>query len=117
MTTLAFLNLGMGEILLICFLGLLIFGRRLPEVGRSLGSSIVEFKKGLAGIEEQANKTVDETKKKPAGLDTVQDSLRAGPAAPSGGALPAPNTADLQEQLRLANERIKALEEQNKAKV
>jgi sec-independent protein translocase protein TatA len=38
--------------LLIAGIALLIFGKRLPEVGRSLGKGIVEFKKGLAGIEE-----------------------------------------------------------------
>jgi sec-independent protein translocase protein TatA len=38
--------------LLIGAIALLIFGKRLPEVGRSLGKGIVEFKKGLAGIEE-----------------------------------------------------------------
>ncbi|HLL90594.1 MAG TPA: twin-arginine translocase TatA/TatE family subunit [Tepidisphaeraceae bacterium] len=31
-------------------IGLLIFGKRLPEVGHSLGKGIVEFKKGLKGI-------------------------------------------------------------------
>lgn len=30
-------------------IGLLIFGRRLPEVGKNLGKTIVEFKKGLNG--------------------------------------------------------------------
>jgi sec-independent protein translocase protein TatA len=39
--------------LLIVLVGLLIFGKRLPEVGRSLGKGIVEFKKGLNGIEEE----------------------------------------------------------------
>jgi sec-independent protein translocase protein TatA len=38
--------------LLIAGIALLLFGKRLPEVGRSLGKGIVEFKKGLAGIEE-----------------------------------------------------------------
>jgi sec-independent protein translocase protein TatA len=38
--------------LLIGGIALLLFGKRLPEVGRSLGKGIVEFKKGLAGIEE-----------------------------------------------------------------
>ncbi len=33
-------------------IGVLIFGRRLPEVTRSLARSIREFKKGLIGIEE-----------------------------------------------------------------
>jgi sec-independent protein translocase protein TatA len=38
--------------LLIGGIALLLFGKRLPEVGRSLGKGIVEFKKGLAGIED-----------------------------------------------------------------
>ena len=43
-------------------IGLLIFGRRLPEVGRSVGRSIVEFKKGVKGIEDD----VDDASDKPA---------------------------------------------------
>ena len=34
---------GGYEWIILLVLGLLIFGRRLPEVGRSLGKSIVEF--------------------------------------------------------------------------
>ncbi len=44
---------GGPEWIILLILGLLIFGRRLPEVGRSLGRSIVEFKKGIKGIEEE----------------------------------------------------------------
>ena len=44
--------LGTTEVIILAILGLLIFGRRLPEVGRSLGKGIVEFKKGLSGIED-----------------------------------------------------------------
>ena len=51
---------GLTEWIIIGALGLLIFGKRLPEVGRSLGKGIVEFKKGLKGIdddvEEQSSK-------------------------------------------------------------
>jgi sec-independent protein translocase protein TatA len=39
--------------IVIAVFGLLIFGKRLPEVGRSLGKGIIEFKKGLAGVEEE----------------------------------------------------------------
>ncbi|MBI1338556.1 MAG: Sec-independent protein translocase TatA [Phycisphaera sp.] len=46
---------GWIEILIICFVGVLIFGKRLPEVGKNLGKGIVEFKKGLTGIEQDVN--------------------------------------------------------------
>jgi sec-independent protein translocase protein TatA len=37
---------------LLAIAAVLLFGRRLPEVGRSIGKGIVEFKKGLQGIED-----------------------------------------------------------------
>lgn len=53
-TTLAFFNsLGTWDMVIILALGLLLFGRKLPEVGRSLGKGIVEFKKGLKGIDDE----------------------------------------------------------------
>jgi sec-independent protein translocase protein TatA len=33
-------------------LGVLLFGRRLPEIGKYLGKGLVEFKKGLKGLED-----------------------------------------------------------------
>jgi len=44
---------GPTEWIIIAVLGLLFFGKRLPEVGKSLGKGIVEFKKGLKGVEEE----------------------------------------------------------------
>jgi sec-independent protein translocase protein TatA len=46
-------GLGGQEILLLVVLGVLLFGRKLPEVGRSLGKTVVEFKKGVKGLEEE----------------------------------------------------------------
>ena len=65
-TMLAFLGpIGYQELIIIAVIGLLIFGKRLPEVGRSLGKGIVEFKKGLAGIEDEVQKGADEQKPSP----------------------------------------------------
>ena len=44
---------GGPEVLVILLIGLLLFGGRLPEVGRSLGKSLVEFRKGLRGLKEE----------------------------------------------------------------
>jgi sec-independent protein translocase protein TatA len=42
-----------SEWIIILVIGLLLFGRRLPEVGRSIGKSIVEFKRGIKGINDE----------------------------------------------------------------
>jgi sec-independent protein translocase protein TatA len=47
--------LGPWELIVLAFLGILLFGKRLPEMGRSLGQGIVEFKKGLGSIEQDIN--------------------------------------------------------------
>ena len=44
---------GYGEVLIILFIALLLFGNRLPNVARSLAQGIVEFRKGLKGEPDQ----------------------------------------------------------------
>jgi len=47
-------NLGYGEMILIGFLILLLFGaKRLPEIGSSLGKSIRMFKKSIKDIQDE----------------------------------------------------------------
>jgi len=58
-------GLGGTEMFVLLILGVLLFGKKLPEVGRSLGKGLVEFKKGLQGIE-----------------DDVQGHMRQAEAAP-----------------------------------
>ena len=50
-----FFGLGGQEILLLLLLGVLLFGRKLPDIGRSLGKTVVEFKKGVKGLEEEVS--------------------------------------------------------------
>ena len=50
--TLAFFSASPWQLLLVLFVALLLFGHRLPGMMRSLGEGIVEFKKGVKGIEE-----------------------------------------------------------------
>ncbi len=81
----ATLQLGLGlpngaEWIILLVIGLLLFGRRLPEVGRSIGKSIVEFKKGIKGIEEE----IEQESTKPAPRLTEQapnSSVTAGSVA------------------------------------
>ena len=45
-------------------IALLLFGKRLPEVARSVGRGIVEFKKGVKGIEDDLDGASSEPPRK-----------------------------------------------------
>jgi sec-independent protein translocase protein TatA len=64
-TFLAFLMPSGGEWIVLLVIGLLLFGRRLPEVGRSLGRGIVEFKKGIKGIDDEIEEASSEPSSRP----------------------------------------------------
>ena len=47
-------NIGAGEIVLLLLLALLLFGaKRLPEIGRSLGKGMREFKESVTGKDDE----------------------------------------------------------------
>ncbi len=79
---------GGPEWIVLLVLGLLIFGRRLPEVGRSLGRGIVEFKRGIKGIEDE----IDEESDRPA-LPREEMGAEAPPDKVSVGAEPRPENS------------------------
>ncbi len=59
-------NIGIPELIVILVLALIIFGPgKLPEVGKSVGKSIREFRKASTQVtEEVANIVSDDTAKK-----------------------------------------------------
>jgi sec-independent protein translocase protein TatA len=46
---------GLPQILIVLVIVLLLFGNRLPAVARSLGRSLIEFKKGVKEVEDQSH--------------------------------------------------------------
>lgn len=53
----AFFNLGTGEIIIIVFVILLLFGgRKIPELMRGLGKGVKSFKDGMNDISNEINK-------------------------------------------------------------
>ena len=58
------LAFGVGgmELMIVGVIVLLLFGNRLPGVMRSLGLGITEFKKGIQGVEDQSDESVETRK-------------------------------------------------------
>lgn len=52
-------GIGTQEMLLFGIIAVILFGSRLPSVARSLGKSIVEFKKGMTDLENEVKTSVD----------------------------------------------------------
>lgn len=46
-------GLGGPELLILLALGVMFFGRKLPDLGRSIGSTVTQFRRGLAGVEDE----------------------------------------------------------------
>lgn len=97
--SLAFLDVGGGEMMLIFFVVLMLFGgQKLPEFARGLGKSIREFKKATAGVEDQIKRAIEEdpaparpavkapAHTSPAIIEPIDDSA----AKPADTALPPP---------------------------
>ena len=79
-------SLGMPELLVIFVIALIIFGpRRLPELGRSLGRSIAEFKKASSELRSTFEEEIRLEEHR------SEDAAKQAPAGPSPDATtPAP---------------------------
>jgi len=73
------------ELLVVLVIALLIFGKRLPDIARSMGKSLTEFKKGINEAKDTKDEFVNDVKeisddvakeaKSAAGLDNTEDSM------------------------------------------
>jgi sec-independent protein translocase protein TatA len=87
-------SIGMPELIIILVIALIIFGpRKLPELGRSLGRSIGEFKKASNELRNTLEEEIriEEQRDQRAAIRAEQDSAVAA-AAPPTSASPAPAT-------------------------
>ncbi len=51
-------GIGPGEMLVVGIIAVLLFGSKLPEIARSAGKSLTEFKKGMQGFEGEMRSMV-----------------------------------------------------------
>ena len=88
-TMLAWFGFEPAHLLLIGVVALLFFGKRLPEVGRSLGRGISEFRKGLRDVSEEIQREEpppppQKLTPPPADSQTVGRTASTGEQSPPG---------------------------------
>ena len=84
-------SIGMPELIIIFVIALIIFGpRKLPELGRSLGKSIGEFKKASNELRSTLEEEIrlEEQHDQRASIRAEQDSAVAAATSPSSATPP-----------------------------
>ena len=84
-------GLGVQEMLLLLLLGVLLFGRKLPDIGRSLGKTVIEFKKGIGGMEDEINTASSGSPQTSIQPEPVRPPQRVTPPTPRFEDAPASN--------------------------
>jgi sec-independent protein translocase protein TatA len=79
-------GLGWMELVIIGIIAVLLFGRKLPDMAKYLGKSVVEFKKGMHGLEssfdDASNPTAAAAPPAAGPAEAVRPPQRVAPAAP-----------------------------------
>ena len=65
---------GIGEVLVVLVIALILFGNKLPQVARSLGKGLFEFKKGVRGFSDEFKQAEDADKAETKPLDVPAES-------------------------------------------
>lgn len=63
---LGFMGIGPQELIIVAIIVLILFGSRLPSVMRNLGRGVTEFKKGVAGVDDEEDGSLEGKKKQDA---------------------------------------------------
>jgi sec-independent protein translocase protein TatA len=83
-------NIGWQEIIIVLVIALIVFGpRRLPEMGRSLGKSIREFREATSGIREELGLDADLNELKNLKTDLTSVGGEAATTQPQANGEPA----------------------------
>jgi sec-independent protein translocase protein TatA len=63
-------GIGPMEMMIVAVIGLLLFGKRLPEVARNMGKGLSEFRKGMTGVENEVRGAMYSSSSTPNFLDS-----------------------------------------------
>jgi sec-independent protein translocase protein TatA len=81
--TFALFSLSPMEIIILLGIGVLLFGRKLPEMGKMLGKGLVEFKKGMTGMEDEVMGSINAPPRhEPAPMEAPRPPQRVNVTAP-----------------------------------
>ena len=101
MTPIGFLDIGFSEMLVVAFVALILFGGRLPEVMRTLGTSYRKFRRGMDDVTRQVTrpdlgidlkKLTEPYRPIPPASTKPPPGVGAPPGAPAGAKAPDPAT-------------------------
>jgi Sec-independent protein translocase protein TatA len=71
-------TLGFGEMVVLVAIGILLFGRNLPDVGRQIGRTVAQLKRGMQEFKDQMNRDESLRDLRDTVRDTRNEIARAG---------------------------------------